>query len=91
MCANIIYPQLQDCTSRSMLFKIYINPHAGCHHAALAGLHTQIIYILYFNSHGDTPLRTPLPDPRLAFKHPHPVSSARDGRAVKWRKGSAGE
>ena len=36
-------------------------------------------------------LHTPLPDPRYAHEHPHPVRSARDGRSGEGRKGSAGE
>ena len=34
---------------------------------------------------------TPLPDPRYAHEHPHPVRSTRDGGSVECMKGSAGE
>ena len=42
------------------------------------------------NTRGRHPY-TPLPDQCSAHEQPHPVHSARDGRSVKCRKGSAGE
>jgi len=42
------------------------------------------------NTRGHRP-HTPLLDPRSAHEHPHPARSARDGRSVDWRKGSAAE